>query len=737
MLSLLKYRGVGILADPDCEVTLSHSTELQSGSSCGYPEFRRTVRLATGQLQADKSAHGPKRSKLYQLCLDFGLILRDRRDFIDKLVKGEVKNSKLAEKLSKTTARRIILLETCISCDVVNSICEYITAFDSSRFGYKISGNSKASGIVYSYEDLEASLNETTVPGTTLPREATAGGIDVGYILRDITRVHQWAVLLLDQLRSTAKDTILRRFVVPFLLAKGDRHEAEGNFRITDMPVTYTRELASYIRLCEGSVAIFRSLITRKIMEVNKAAEVNLADSGVVVKASWLTTSLLDGQCVVAEAVVAVLRIAALACSARNVSLPVLQKDGTAQHPLVVECDRRSLADTDYSLLAESICDIQSWVGDVTFNFFKDGSSCRLPDLHLLQDLIVQYVEKFTQTIIQTDSDDGSIACRQGYLELIFGDASTWGDISPSSVSRHSDRLTSFLFTPVAIALAVQSVGVRSAAPKLGLELQTSAASREEALDVYYVPMRYAFSLILYNLLDSMHLLSDRTQCEKTIVGFAGKFGVACGMQTGDSVTSSFLFPPCWSSGIAALWLIDAAYPTADAMEILKFHNFEALFQCRSGAFRVQNSAFLPIPPETLFRYVLCRFLHQGNWKAAKELLQSQTSSGGTLGRMGETTYDISPLISSQENRSQFNGSSRARCFILSLGMAMLQLDEWQIAWHTTRKLCIGQNDSIRVSLIDMFVDWLFLNNKATEFVNFPISEEVRFLLCMHLCFCS
>ena len=212
---------------------------------------------------------------------------------------------------------------------------------------------------------------------------------------------------------------------------------------------------------------------------------------------------------------------------------------------------------------------------------------------------------------------------------------------------------------------------------------------------------------------------------ENTVFGFAAKFGMACGVQVNEGPGSPYLFSPCWSSGTATVWMIESGFPTSRSVQTLQTFSFEAFFESRSGAYRIQSECFLPISPEVLFRYVLCRFLYKGDWKSAKALVQSQTSAGGTEGRLGEETYDLSPLLLSEENKSRFSTTSRSRCLILTLGLSMLQRDEWQIAWHTARKLCCGQSDAIRVELIDMFCKWLFLNNRVTELINFTFSEEV------------
>ena len=88
-----------------------------------------------------------------------GLIVRSRRDAIDQFMKGQIDApaSKLADNLSKKTVRRLILMETCLSCGLVNTICEYITALDSSRFGYR-NGSGSAAEVVHSYSDLSAEL---------------------------------------------------------------------------------------------------------------------------------------------------------------------------------------------------------------------------------------------------------------------------------------------------------------------------------------------------------------------------------------------------------------------------------------------------------------------------------------------------------------------------------------------------------------------------------------------------
>lgn len=716
--TILSYRGVEILSNPDCEVSLENtcSTDAPRLGPRAQVIYPRTVLLGLGQLHS-VGAVPVIRGKLYQICLDLGLIVRDRRDAIDKLMKGEISTSKLSEKLSKNTARRIIILETCLSCNLVNTICEYITALDSARFGYRHSSTSKSAEMIHSYANVQDYLSGGSGVENSGPREATAAGVDVGYVLRDVTRVHQWAVLLLEQLRTMAKDTILLRFVVPYLIAKGDN--ITGSAHITDMPVGYTRELASYICLCEGAVAVFRALVTRKTMEVISAAaaiEEEAEHETFTAAVPWTATSLLDGQCVVAEAVVAVLKIASLACSTRGVSLPRQQSPS-----LLRNHDERTQADPEYLQLADNICDIQSFFGDVSAQMFKQRSNYSTPTLMLIQDLLVQYIDKFCRVV--TDSDTASFISRSGYLSATLGDVRNREDTSPAELSRHADRLSALLYSPVILALTVQKQGLKFAAANLGLTL-SSAASREEALDIFYIPIRHALASIEYTLLDTIDITCGAYD-ENAIFGFAGKFGCACGSQAGKSLSPTFLFPPSWSQSVAAIWMIESGFSTTVSIQVLQSYSFESFFESSSAIYRMQSSCFLPISPEVLFRYVLHRFLFRGDWKSAKSLLRSQTSAGGTAGGLGIETYDLTPLLLSPENKLNFGPSSRARCIILTLGLAMLQLDEWQSAWHTTRKLCYGQSDLISVELIDMFCKWLFFYNKATEIINFTFMEEV------------
>lgn len=134
-----------------------------------------------------------------------------------------------------------------------------------------------------------------------------------------------------------------------------------------------------------------------------------------------------------------------------------------------------------------------------------------------------------------------------------------------------------------------------------------------------------------------------------------------------------------WSSGVAALWVLDSGLSSAAAVETLKSSNFESLFECRSGFYRAQSYSFLPLSPESLYRYVLCRLLYRGDWRVAKSLLRSQLSGGGAEQRLGKATYDIFPLVSTVSEAPAFTESTRARFLILSLAASMLQMDEWQV----------------------------------------------------------
>jgi hypothetical protein len=722
VLSLLSCRCVDILADPDCDVTLSASSSALSAAAATLPDgqtlYKRTVILASSQLQKesapDASPGQQGKKKLWKLCLDLGLIVRDRRDAIDKLMKGEIdaETSKLSEKLSKKTLQRVILMETCLSGGQVNSVCEYITALDSSRFGYKDGANgAHAAAAHFRYADVEGEGESGGASGGS--REATAAGVDVGYVLRDVTRVHQWAALLLDQLRATAKDTILRRFVVPYLLAKHDStHGGGGAQQITDMPVAYTRELESYIRLCQGTVAVFRALITRKRLEVTAMQAARGADSGagagagagVPGAAAWTVTSLLDAQCVVAEAVAGVLRVASLACSARGISLPGPRPaeggggEGRAVlSPLEKAHRDRGVAGAEYAMLSPACCDLKELTKDVRVDLFSpcdcDGGGVRLL---LVQDLLTHYLDRVSRTLAAGSREASGGA---GAAEYLLGDAGREGAGAAGGSARLADRLAGYLFLPVTLALSIQRTGLRSAAALLEVPL-AQGAGREAALDIFYVPMRHAFASVLYSLLDTTAgaapAQGQGSLSEDEIFGFAAKFGVACGSvssSSGGGQGSSLLLPPAWSGGAAALWMLDSGLHVSGALSAIGAARFECFFESRSGAYRTQTPYFLPFAPETLFRYVVCRLLYKGDWRSAKALLQTQLSAGGADGRLGRASLDVCPLLLSAEGQGGGEGqgegqgqgqgarlsASRGRFLVLSLAVAMLQLDEWQV----------------------------------------------------------
>jgi hypothetical protein len=323
--------------------------------------------------------------ELWKLCLDLGLVAAHRRRAIDDLVHRLAKTAAAsaaggggAEQMSKKSLRRLVLMETCICNGLAGCVGDFITAVDSS-----------------------AGASLAVIPPTPGVRGAAAAAASGGYILRDVTRVHQWASSLMADLAAFVRDRV-RHAYEPLLFAKAAAASAGLSFSV---PLDLIEELATARRMSEGVVVVFRALVQRKAAEISAVAGAG-------------STAVLEGQERAAEALLSVVRLLEAACGSPELLAPRPGGSDGAPAEIEVEYESRKKGAGADDFLSSAVFDN------------TDGA---LP-------LFVENLSWF--------------ACDKLPVDLLFGprDASSGTRPAALSAADRANRLAELLFLPYSIA---------------------------------------------------------------------------------------------------------------------------------------------------------------------------------------------------------------------------------------------------------------------------------------------
>jgi hypothetical protein len=679
--SLLGEDAGHILNNPDADVTLPLPRNLSSSGASGFMERNNMncavetrmevglVEVASGASNFAATRRANTSMKLWKLCLDLGMIWLERRIRIDALQDQLVAAPSDQQMMSKKSFRRLILLEVMASNGLAHCIADYITAVATPP---------------------ENSRKIRTVDSSSVSSE---------YVLRDVTRIHQWTVTLLEQLSAFGKDQILRDFVVPFLYAK-----SSGIGSIRDLPVLNMQEINTCIALCQTAVAIFEALIMRKISEVSSLIPSHKSDATASNRGAAYTSSkavifqhtgLLEGQRQVAAALLGSLRVARLACASPRISLPSItpadrtsssdsaaNTEGKSEHAwahIEIDFNRRTTVapELDYAL---KLLEVDGYCTTPSYSTPKTSSR-----FLTFADRIASILGISTPSIASKARPEGPLLHpEEAFISLLLssdGPALRGVARERAAMQRYIDRLTAVLFSPV------EAARTQSASPQVDDRHLHSTRGNTAASSGNAYPVTVAFANVLHVLLESFGGM-DFTPSE--VMGFATDFSVACNYSyviicsdgssgsEGRTIDAS-AFPRRIASVLTALWLLDygdpACSPTA-VLELLRLGFDLGVVSTTDIASYGQGRGAI-VPTIDVARHAIARLLVNSQWRPVLTVI-NYFFPNSTMRALSSKSRTLSG------NSLHLTSDSECNAWVLfgslAAGAAMLEVDDWRVS---------------------------------------------------------